>query len=440
MSLALAELDAIYGTVPHEEAVAIANLGAQCYAAAKERLYTSWAALQDDTGQEELWRKEGATSMLESLKGRLAAGDAALARVAALQSGVEAELERRVEEVLSVRLKEVELEKREEMLVLKGQMAELHGSAKMFAMLEEAHSALKGELEKLREENGALKEATVVKSSHALGKMGEATVFEMLSTYVAPMMSDAEVYDMTKVKHAGDFHIHVMGKHGKMVRIMVDVKKYKRAIDNTEIYKLYSDLDGCDVDVGLMLSLDSGICTKSQFQLTRTKGNKLCMFLSFEKIDDGIRKEILSWAIRALVGIVSTQDQSSQETMVMEIQQFLVDMMRLVDKLDSGVKSLRGVYDVLRDLKDEMLARISSYKTTCGLEVIDTIVEPTQATANTNKTATLCKALNRNGSACKSRHVAGGIYCPRHESMEAKRSGAPVVSISAEGGETISYD
>jgi hypothetical protein len=339
-----------------------------------------------------------------------------------------------------VRLKEMELAKREEMLALEKRLVELQSGAKYTAMLEEAHSALKGELEKLREENGALKEATAVKSSHALGKMGEATVFDMLSTYVAPMMSDAEVYDMTKVKHAGDFHIHVMGKHGKLVRIMVDVKKYKRAIDNTEIHKLYSDLDGCEVDVGLMLSLDSGICTKSQFQLTRTKGNKLCMFLSFEKIDDGIRKEILSWAIRALVGIISTQDQSSQDTMITEIQQFLVDMMRLVDKLDSGVKSLRGVYDVLRDLKDEMLARISSYKTMCGLEVIDTIVEPTQATANTNKTATLCKGLNRNGSACKSRHVAGGIYCTRHESMEAKRSGAPVVSISAEDGETISYD
>ena len=439
MSLTLAELDAVYASVPHEEAVAIANLGAQCYAVAKERLYASWAALQDDAEQEELWRKEGGMAMLESLKGRLAAGEAAQARVAALQSGVEAELERRVEEVLSVRLKEVDLAKREEMLALEKRLVELQSGAKYTAMLEEAHSALKGELEQLREENSKLKEATAVKSSHALGKMGEATVFEMLSTYVAPMMSDAEVYDMTKVKHAGDFHIHVMGKHGKMVRIMVDVKKYKRAIDNTEIHKLYSDLDGCDVDVGLMLSLDSGICTKSQFQLTRTKGNKLCMFLSFEKIDDGIRKEILSWAIRALVGIVSTQDQSSQDTMITEIQQFLVDMMRLVDKLDSGVKSLRGVYDVLRDLKDEMLARISSYKTTCSLEVIDTIVEKT-ATDTTNKTDTLCKALNRNGSACKSRHVAGGIYCPRHGSMEAKRSGAPVVSISAEGGETISYD
>jgi hypothetical protein len=252
------------------------------------------------------------------------------------------------------------------------------------------------------------------------------------------MMSDAEVYDMTKVKHAGDFHIHAIGKHGKMVRIMVDVKKYKRSIDNIEIQKLYSDLDGCDVDVGLMLSLDSGICTKSQFQLAKTKGNKLCMFLSFDKIDDGIRKEILSWAIRALVGIVSTQDQSSQDTMIAEIQQFLVDMIRLVDKLDSGVKSLRGLYDILRELKDEMLARISSYKTTCGLEVIDTIVETTAT--NTNKVGALCKALNRNGSCCKSRHAAGGLYCPRHESIEAKRSGGTNMALGTDGGDSITYD
>ena len=346
MSLTLAELDAIYATVTHEEAVAIANLGAECYMAVKERLYASWTAAQDDAGQEELWRSEGGASMLESLKGRLAAGDAAQARVATLQASLEAEITRRVEEVLLVRMKEVELAKREEMLAMEKRLVELQSGAKYTAMLEEAHSALKGELIQLREENCKFKETAAVKSSHVLGKMGEATVFEMLSSYVAPMMSDAEVYDMTKVKHAGDFHIHAIGKHGKMVRIMVDVKKYKRSIDNIEIQKLYSDLDGCDVDVGLMLSLDSGICTKSQFQLVKTKGNKLCMFLSFEKIDDGIRKEILSWAIRVLVGIVSTQDQSSQDTMITEIQQFLVDMIRLVDKLESGLKSLRGVYDI----------------------------------------------------------------------------------------------
>lgn len=439
MSLTLEELDDVYHAVSHEEAVMIANLGAQCYKAAKEQLYSSWAAAtQDDTEREELWRKEGAASMFEKLKDQLAAGDAAQARVATLQASLEVELTRRVEEALSVRLKEVELAKREEMLELKGRLAELQGSSKMFAMLEEAHSALKSELEQLREENCTLKEATAVKSSHLLGKIGEATVYEMLTAYVAPMMSDAEVYDKTKVKHAGDFHVHVMGKHGKMVRIMVDVKKYKRPIDNAEIHKLYSDLDECDVDVGLMLSLESGICTKSQFQLTRTKGNKLCMFLSFEKVDDSIRKEILSWAIRALVGIVSTQDQSSQETMVTEIQQFLVDMMRLVDKLESGVKSLRGVYDVLRDIKDDMLTRISSYKTTCGLEVIDTIVET--AATNTSKAGTQCKALNRNGTVCRSRHVAGGVYCPRHESLEAKRKGGGPVALSAEGGDAISYE
>lgn len=410
MSLALEELDAVYGAVSHEEAVAIANLGAQCYLAAKEQLYAAWQAevAQGETEREALCRKEGAAEMLESLKVRLATGDAALARVATLQTSLEAELTRRVEEVVGVRMKEAELAKREEMLVLKGQMAELQGSTKMLAILEDAHSAMKGELEILREENCKFKEGAT-KSSHTIGKMGEATVYDMLSSYVAPMLADAEVFDMTKVKHAGDFHVHVMGKHGKLVRVLIDVKKYAKPVDNIEIQKLYGDVDGCEVDVGLMLSLDSSICTKSQFQLIKTKGNKLCMFLSFENIDDGIRREILCWAIRALVGIVATQDHSKQDTMITEIQHFLIDMKRMVDKLDVGVKSLRGVFDVLRELKDEMLSRISAYKMTCGIDVIDsTAVEPSEMTGN------LCKGKNKHGDKCRAKRTPGKEFCARH--------------------------
>jgi hypothetical protein len=413
MSLRFEELDAIYTTVSHEEAVAIANLGAQCYAAVKERLYAAWEAAHDDTTQVELWRKEGAATMLESLRSRLAAGDAAQARVAALESVTDVELTRRAEELATLRIKEAEMAKREEMLVLKEQLAELQSGVKYYAILEEANTYMKEKLDSLLEENEKLKEATATKSSHELGKIGETTVLEMLTSYVAPLFLDADVFDKTKVKHSGDFHVHVMGRHGKMVRIMIDVKKYKRPIDNSEINKLYTDLDACDIDVGLMLSLDSPICTKSQFQLVKTKGNKMCMFLSFEKIDDEIRKEILCWAIRALVGIVSTQDHSSQDVMITEIQQFLIDMLRLVDKLDSGVKSLKGVYDLLRELKEDILARITSYKTTCGLEVIDAIAESVGVITG-SKAAGLCKAKNKNGSNCKSVHVAGGVYCHRH--------------------------
>lgn len=430
MSLSLAELDAVYGTVSHEEAVAIANLGAECYLAAKERLYTSWAAAQDDTEQEEIWRKEGAASMLESLKARLAAGDAAVARVAALQSGVEAELERRVEEVLSVRLKEVELAKREEMLELKGQMAELQSSAKMFAMLEETHSALKGELAQLREENGALKEATAVKSSHALGKMGEATVFEMLDKYVSPKFSYAEVMNVSKQRHVGDIHMVLMLPTGKQMKIMVDVKNYTAAVNTKEIDKLYSDLDEHDSDVGLMVSLDSAICKRAPFQIMKTPKGKSCMFLSFEGIDDSLRQEILCWAVRVLVGIVATYDNSSQEVMITEIKQFLAELSGSLDLLESNVKMAKGLYESLRDTKSQLVGRVQAYRLTCGLEIITPVIYNSHEHDSKYER---CRGKTMKGEQCKiKKHLVGG-YCKQHRIIQTNVE----CSSTESTGETI---
>ena len=59
----------MYQAVDHEEAVAIANLGAQVYVAMKDRLYETWASSMagDDAAKAELWRQEGRQAMLESM-------------------------------------------------------------------------------------------------------------------------------------------------------------------------------------------------------------------------------------------------------------------------------------------------------------------------------------------------------------------------------------
>lgn len=450
MSLSLAELDAVYGTVSHEEAVAIANLGAECYLAAKERLYAAWAAAQDDAEQEELWRKEGAASMLESLKGRLAAGDAALARVPALQSGVEAELERRVEEVLSVRLKEVELAKREEMLVaekqtlqaqfekekeimgLRQQLAELQAIHKQFTLLEEIHSHSTAEIERLTDELEKIKEASATKSSHALGKIGEATVLEMIRTHILPRFMYSEVYNMTAVKHAGDFHLKVIGPSGKHVRIMIDVKKYTTTVSNVEVEKLYNDLDGCDVDVGLLLSLDSGVSSKTPFQITKTKTGKPCMFLSFEKLDDGIRKEILCWAVQVLVGVTTIQDRSKQDTMVVEIQRFLGNLKASLEDMEECVKMAKGLYERIHAMRERIAGHINTYRVTCGMESM-AVVEVTVGKADMR-----CQGKKINGEQCRTRRMPSSLFCGRHALVvEGKKP--PALVVGAEGDDTISH-
>ena len=76
-SLHLADLDPVYRSVSHEEAIAIANLGAQIYMATKDKLLDIWSEQQTagEGEKAEAWRQEGGKAMLESLKSRLAAID-----------------------------------------------------------------------------------------------------------------------------------------------------------------------------------------------------------------------------------------------------------------------------------------------------------------------------------------------------------------------------
>lgn len=440
MTLRLSELDPLYRTVPRAEAITIANLGAQCYSAVKDRLYTAWetAATEEDAERAAVWRKEGGSAMLESLRAQLAAGEAAQARLAQLQSGWEAEVSARVEAAVSLRMKEMDLAKREEMLVLesakkeeilelRAQMSELQASVKSITLVEEYNMSLKEKLSHLTAELDAFK-AAAIKSSHALGRIGEATVLEMLRAHVLPKFLYSDVQDMTKAKHAGDFHLTVSGPTAKRVKIMIDSKKYTAAVNSTEIEKLYSDMDGTDVDAGLLLSLDSGIIGKVPFQITKTKEGKPCLFLSFDRIDDGMRQEILCWAVRVLASVVSEKDMSNRDTMIEEIQRFLGGMKRTADTLDGCVKTLKGLYDTLRELKDDMLGQIHAYRTTCGMEPIE---------AATEKADMVCRGKVRSGGNCKARRILTGLYCARHAAIFEKQ-GAPVV-LDGGDADTITH-
>ena len=175
-SLRLKDLHPVYQTVSHEEARVIANLGAQTYMAAKEGLFDVWNSIQsaEEGTKADVWRKEGGQSMLEGLKSRLAAGDAAVARVATLQASIDAEIERRIGEVVELQRKDYEISKMEEVAGLRAQLAMAEGKSSSYKMVEEAHASMKLIIDTLQKEVAKYKDATSTKSSYALGKIGEA--------------------------------------------------------------------------------------------------------------------------------------------------------------------------------------------------------------------------------------------------------------------------
>jgi hypothetical protein len=412
MSLRLSELHPVYRQVDPDEARLIANLGAEVYVAARDRLREAWTTEMsaEEGTKADVWRTEGRVAALEEVKGRLAAGEAAAARVETLQASIEAEVARRTEEMVTLRKKEYELKLKEDIHALETQLAEMRGAAKMYAMLEEAQDGMRKYAERLEEDLAKYK-ANSTKSSHAIGKIGEAAMFEMLNQYVLPKFPFSEVKDMTAVKHAGDFHIWVFGPTGKRVKIMLDVKKYCAPVQNVEVDKLFADLDGDEAEVGIMVSLDSGIYNRAQFQIVRTKRNKPCMFLTFEKLDDGIRQEVLCWAVRTLACVASLHDSAEQNEMLVEIQSFLVDMNTSAGELETCMKSAKALYDMLRGMKEKMVARITAFK---GGEAVVTNVSQTVTVSDDDMR---CRALVGSGGQCRSRRTPTGIMCQRHEAM-----------------------
>lgn len=363
-------------------------------------------------------RKAGAAEMLNQVRSRLGAADALAVRLATaeetikqLQAAEESVLSKRVEDCLQSYRKDWELSHVAELSALKeavaASVAKDTSRDKYVSLVEESYNGLKMTVSLLTEELDKYKKAAAPKSSHALGKIGEATVLEMINANVIPQFPYSEVKNMTAVKHVGDFHVKVYGPTGKPVNLMLDAKKYSAPVQLSEVEKLYSDLDSNESDAGLMISLDSPIYTKSQFQITKTKGGKPCMFVSFDKLDDGIRKEILCWAIRVLVSVVSTSDNSSQDAMIKEITSFLGDLSSSLSTMEGCVKMSKNLYDNLRELKDGIINRMNLYRVACGLSevVTDSVVDMR------------CKATNKTGDQCKSRRHPMGEYCSRHSGM-----------------------
>ena len=411
-SLRIKELHSVYQTVDHEEAIAIANLGAQTYLSAKEGLFELWNTSQsaEEGEKADVWRREGGQAMMESLKSRLAAGEAAQARMLVLQASVEAEVEQRMKGILVSARKDFELAKMDEIHVLEKKLAELKGKEHAYKLIDDAHTSMKHTIESLQAEVAKYKEATSTKTSHMLGKIGESELFDMLQEYVLPKFPYSEIKDMTAVKRAADFHVWLMSPSGIRVKLLLDAKKYKEPVPNIEIDKLYSDIDAdTEAKGGAMVSLDTAIYARSQFQITRTPKNKLCMFLTFENMDDGIRREVLSWALRVMVGIVSVQDTDKRDIMIEKIGWFMKELGHSVTDIEGSMKLCKTLSESLRAAKENLIDRMNAYNLACGMDIAKEEVTHTEIALSAR-----CKGVKPNGERCKFRHNVKSEYCSRH--------------------------
>ncbi|NDC49444.1 MAG: hypothetical protein EBZ61_10280 [Micrococcales bacterium] len=401
--LTLEELHPLYRKVSHDEAVAIANLGAVSYLEARDRLFEVWTEAQsaEEAARAAALRAEGAAAAEAALADRLAAGDAAKSRIAVLQASVDALVAERLAAAVEKDRLRYELEVA---APLRQRLAALENKEETLALLRQTNGLLQAKLDAAVASLEDLKEAAT-KSSHSIGKAGEATVWEMIESCVLPEFPYAEAKNMSGVSHAADFHLWVMGPSGQRVKMLIDSKKYKRAVNSDEINKLIADVDADEeAHAGLMLSLASPICTTKQFQIRASNKGKPILYLSFFEVDQDQHARILCWAIRALVAAVH----ESREEVSLEIErteELLTDICNAMKDVDGMVKTHQKMIEGLRGIKNGILQKITDFR---GEESDQTVGEGC---------VTVLKAT---GVRCGKEVYNGSNKCRHHTSRKEK--------------------
>ena len=433
MSLKLAELHDLYSSVSRADAIAMANLGAVCWSSFKDGLYDQWATTMTSEEAEkaalykEEGRKEGEKRMLDSVKARIASFETlqseltiANASLEQLRQSMDVEAVKRAKALLATQRSEFEIEKMKEISALKEQISAASLSMQMVSVLKENNESLKEKiaaLEAAREE--LLLQKT--KSSHSIGKIGEAMVLDLLSDITKVNFPYSSVKDMTATVHAADFHVWIMRPSGKRVKMLVDSKKYSKAVNSAEISKLNKDIDADEeARCGMLISLDSTICATEQFEIKTTPKCKPVLFLTLQDMNYERRREMILWAIQTLMTIVGEEDPAQKNRMLEEFDEFLHDINASMKDIDSVIKMQQKATEGLRQVRADIFDRMKEFS---GKDDLDRIEHVSGAAPDGGGVIESCGViLKATGGPCGKPSLEGTAKCRHHTSRSKKVS------------------
>jgi hypothetical protein len=376
-----ADLPADFFEFDHATQCQIIRIGVDAYkslqTSVRELVVTELS--EDDSVKAAAIRAEGIKSALESVQDRLAAVDMleielqrARLTVEQLRSASAAEAAKRAEALVEAARKDFDIQKLQAVAELREQLASYSSQTAMVSLLKEAHAELQEKVAVLEATNAELT-AQKTKSSSAIGKAGEATVLEMLTSIIVPTFPFATVKDMTTVGHAADFHLWVMKASGKRAKILIDSKKYKRSISTAEIEKLYGDVDAdTEAHAGLLISLESPISTMAQFQIGRTPKQRPVLFLTFHGVGDALRNDLLVWATRVLVAASDEAAGDEKSELLENLDEFLSDMDGSVKDIDVSIRGFTKSVDALKEVRDGIVRRILKFRVGATEETTET--------------------------------------------------------------------
>ena len=409
------DLPAEFFEVDHPTQCQIVRIGWEAYHRLQSSVREAVVAeiSEDDVAKAKAIRAEGVKSAMETVSGRLAATDVlemelhkARATIEQLRAGADVAAAKRAEEMAEQARLGFEIEKLHAVAGLKEQLAAVTAQAEMVSFLKASHDSLLAKVATLEAANAELM-VQKTKSSNAIGKAGEATVLEMLTTVIVPTFPFATVKDMTAVSHAADFHLWVMRETGKKVKILIDSKKYKKKIGICEVEKLYSDVDADDeAHGGMLLSLDSQICSMTQFQIARSPKQKPVMFISFHEITEDLRSAMLTWAVRSLVEVCGAYSSDGRDHMIEEIEEFLTEIDGSVKELDIVIRSMTKSMEGLKEARGGILRKLLTFRSgkdvLGGAGIDDSTITMVESCGHILRTGHRCgRPLNPGWTLCK---------------------------------------
>jgi hypothetical protein len=103
------------------------------------------------------------------------------------------------------------------------------------------------------------------------GFYGEKCVEELISQN----FPDYTINNNTHNPHSSDYEV----QNYKGQKFLIEVKNYTRNVPTTEVNKFIDDLEKSDIQIGLFLSLNSGICNKKRFMIDSLENNKKIIYL-----------------------------------------------------------------------------------------------------------------------------------------------------------------
>lgn len=431
-SLKIADLHEAYRTATPEEAIAMANLGAICWSAARGELFSQWnvAMSAEETEKADVWRKEGAATMLESVKMRLAQADTlsvrlatAEATVSQLQADMEAEAAKRAEALVAAARQGFELEKAHEVSDLKVRLAAAEGKEQLIILMEKSQELMQERIAYLQGEVTKYQEAVATKSSHAIGKAGELTIQEIMESRVVPWFASATLVNMAGVSHSADFHLTVRSHHGKLVKMLIDVKNYKDLVRLKEVQKLHADIDNDPTAVGgILISLDSHINGKAHFQVEKTPQRKSCINLVLKGYGDDVRGDIILWAARVISTLYPDGRIAEEDRLYDEVVLFIGEINSSVRDAETAVKACMKALEGAKAVRDGLVRRVTGFRMRAledleesveGEDVIEHVATPVGRSQLPD--AVRCTKIKGDGERCRNRRCGDGELCKSHQ-------------------------